>query len=470
MWDNIVGDHIRRTNRNLLEMGIGILIGLAVTLAIAAPFANQYFYNFFFGPFPLDREALASGANSAIPFRYFVDVEGAQVLDTGFDEVETQIDSKTKAVKSSRVTATYVALTVDDRLLVAKVPPGYSETRLTGELVGIPDSVRSSILNKLAAETPELSGAFFPFMLDGASEFRVPGCFGLFFVFLLLIPSFLCLTKAVTRWNNLERHPVVSTLRRYGSPLEIADEIDRDVKSGKATSIPPAFITDAWFFHAVDYSLSIARLSEIVWIYIRTVRTNFVPTAQFVIVLDCHGKKMSCACNWKEHEVAAELYRRAPWILMGYDKQIIKAWKSNREGLIRSVADKRDAILSARVAAAAYPAPSYSRYEEPAIRPVRSLKAFTERDDLEQAIALIKSGEKADGQQLLIEVLKTDPKNDAAWVWMSAVVDTDDMRRECLEEALKFNPSNRAAALGLEKLRQKPYKPPAYNKFGQESR
>ena len=71
---------------------------------------------------------------------------------------------------------------------------------------------------------------------------------------------------------------------------------------------------------------------------------------------------------------------------------------------------------------------------------------------LTEAISLIKSGNKAIGKQLLTEVLKAEPNNETAWLWMSAVVDTDDLRRECLEEVLKLNPNNQVAQRGLAQL------------------
>jgi tetratricopeptide (TPR) repeat protein len=76
-------------------------------------------------------------------------------------------------------------------------------------------------------------------------------------------------------------------------------------------------------------------------------------------------------------------------------------------------------------------------------------------DKLSEAIKLIKSGNKTIGKQYLTEVLKIDPNNQTAWLWMSAVVDTDDLRRECLEEVLKIDPNNLAAKRGLAQLPQR---------------
>jgi hypothetical protein len=74
-------------------------------------------------------------------------------------------------------------------------------------------------------------------------------------------------------------------------------------------------------------------------------------------------------------------------------------------------------------------------------------------DKLQEAISLIKSGDKGNGQRLLTEVLGTDPRNELAWLWMSTLV-TGDKRRYCLEKALGINPNNVHARGQLEQLVQ----------------
>lgn len=76
-------------------------------------------------------------------------------------------------------------------------------------------------------------------------------------------------------------------------------------------------------------------------------------------------------------------------------------------------------------------------------------------DKLQQAIAQIRAGDKIGGKRLLGEVLRDDPNNETAWLWMSGVVETDQQRADCLERILKINPNNRQARLGLEKLAEK---------------
>lgn len=72
-------------------------------------------------------------------------------------------------------------------------------------------------------------------------------------------------------------------------------------------------------------------------------------------------------------------------------------------------------------------------------------------EKLQQAIANIKSGNKNQGQQLLAQILQTEPNNETAWLWMSAVVD-EDKRKYCIERVLKINPNNEVAKQALENL------------------
>jgi hypothetical protein len=70
-------------------------------------------------------------------------------------------------------------------------------------------------------------------------------------------------------------------------------------------------------------------------------------------------------------------------------------------------------------------------------------------DPLQQAIAAIKAGDKVGGRRLLAVVIRSDPRNEAAWLWMSAATDSDEQRRACLERVLAINPDNSTARRGL---------------------
>jgi hypothetical protein len=77
-------------------------------------------------------------------------------------------------------------------------------------------------------------------------------------------------------------------------------------------------------------------------------------------------------------------------------------------------------------------------------------------DTLQKAINAIKAGDKAAGQRFLVEVLRADPKSEAAWLWMAVTLDDPQKKRECLQRALQINPGNDIARKGLAQLAPSP--------------
>jgi len=100
------------------------------------------------------------------------------------------------------------------------------------------------------------------------------------------------------------------------------------------------------------------------------------------------------------------------------------------------------------------------------------------QEKLQQAISMIKAGNKQAGQKLLGEVLTENPKNEQAWLWMSTLVPLD-KQIFCLEKALSINPANMQARDQLMRLKQRasapvsqpvPEKVPAKEAVVRESR
>jgi len=82
--------------------------------------------------------------------------------------------------------------------------------------------------------------------------------------------------------------------------------------------------------------------------------------------------------------------------------------------------------------------------------------ATTENNDwLKAGINAIKSGDKEKGRVLLMKIIETDEKNELAWLWLAAVVESDEEKRICFENVLTVNPDNRIARKQLTKLNEK---------------
>jgi hypothetical protein len=71
---------------------------------------------------------------------------------------------------------------------------------------------------------------------------------------------------------------------------------------------------------------------------------------------------------------------------------------------------------------------------------------------VKEGVRLYKANKKAEARSLWEQVTELDPYNEQAWLWLSAVVDSVDDQRVCLENVLYINPDNPNAKKGLAAL------------------
>lgn len=63
-----------------------------------------------------------------------------------------------------------------------------------------------------------------------------------------------------------------------------------------------------------------------------------------------------------------------------------------------------------------------------------------------------RNGDKTEARALLERAIELDDHNETAWLWLSAVVDTQEEQQTCLENVLVVNPTNERARQGLRSL------------------
>ncbi|NIT55400.1 MAG: hypothetical protein GWN00_03930 [Aliifodinibius sp.] len=73
---------------------------------------------------------------------------------------------------------------------------------------------------------------------------------------------------------------------------------------------------------------------------------------------------------------------------------------------------------------------------------------------LVEGIKTAKNGDKVTARNILYDLLEKEPRNEAAWIWLSYVVDSAEDRQICLENVLVINPNNQYAQKGLKQLRE----------------
>ena len=67
-------------------------------------------------------------------------------------------------------------------------------------------------------------------------------------------------------------------------------------------------------------------------------------------------------------------------------------------------------------------------------------------------IEAYRGGKSAEARKLLEKAIELDDYNEQAWMWLSAVVETEEEKRTCLENVLVINPENEEAQRGLKML------------------
>ena len=75
---------------------------------------------------------------------------------------------------------------------------------------------------------------------------------------------------------------------------------------------------------------------------------------------------------------------------------------------------------------------------------------------LQQGIAAIQAGQKKEAQALLAQLVKTEPHNSQAWLWLAAAVDQKEQRRYCLRRTLALDPVNSIARQALAQVAEPP--------------
>lgn len=341
MWNNVVGEAIRRASRNLLSVN-----ALLVAAILIAGVANsRYLYNAVFGPFPADERALVAVTQPASTQQYFVTVRSDARADTGVQQVSRRVSKATGAVTSERVSASYLVVRIGEHLMVVKAPGhGGGGAELTGALVSIPDSVRARILDEMLRERPDLRERFFPFMLD-AGDFQSGAWWGLGIgVPLLGLGLWNCKRAAAYR-GDPATHPIARGLAGYGPPAEVAARIDGEMRT--AEQIGSGRLSQSWLLSLTFFGATLLRLEDLAWVYRKVTRHYIylvIPTGKSHAVILHRRDGVAREIPGKDEVVGRWLEaiaQRVPWVMFGFDAQMQAQWKANRAAFVAAVDERR---------------------------------------------------------------------------------------------------------------------------------
>jgi hypothetical protein len=345
MRNTIVGQHIRRANRNLMLINGLLLAALVLMFAAKA----NYWVNFVGGPFPMSREEIVALPNADRLSHYYVRIDGEQVFPTGARHVE--FNRRTRQGKQ-KVTAEYSALALGDQLLLVKHDPGLLPDRsIAGKLVPVPMAVRGQFTQQAEQEL-QRPGLFLPVMLD-ATGFRGTGYFMLGIGLPVGLLAVWNVSRAIARTGDAEKHPVSKRLLKYGLPGEVAEQIDAEANdSDECATVGKAILSKSWMLVPTTYGLQVRHLGEAVWSY-KTMtqhRVNGIPTAKTYAAV-CHFADGTATTVSMKSERLAEafvktVWERVPWIFVGFDDDLNKAWKKKRSDVLAALEGRKQHLLN----------------------------------------------------------------------------------------------------------------------------
>jgi hypothetical protein len=76
------------------------------------------------------------------------------------------------------------------------------------------------------------------------------------------------------------------------------------------------------------------------------------------------------------------------------------------------------------------------------------------KERVNQAIQLIREGNTKTGGKILSEVVRQEPKNETAWLWLAGCFEDNEKKKFCLKKALEINSKNQKAWEALDRLSQ----------------
>ena len=73
----------------------------------------------------------------------------------------------------------------------------------------------------------------------------------------------------------------------------------------------------------------------------------------------------------------------------------------------------------------------------------------------QQGISALKTGDRAAARRILAAAVRQSPDDAQAWLWLSAAVEHDQERLDCLRQVLRIEPGNAKASQGIELLQRR---------------
>ncbi|HEV3219340.1 MAG TPA: DUF6709 family protein [Candidatus Acidoferrales bacterium] len=152
-------------------------------------------------------------------------------------------------------------------------------------------------------------------------------------------------SKAIQRYQKIEKAPVWRILAAYGQPTQLSSEIEQDLRAG-SVKFAGLRITSRWLIKRNLFSTWTSPVSDVAWGY-KTVtrhRTNGIPSGRTysTVISGRHNQSVTIRSSEKKVDaLMADLIQRTPWAAFGYSPELVAAWKKNHAGFVAAVDDRK---------------------------------------------------------------------------------------------------------------------------------
>ncbi|PYU69110.1 MAG: hypothetical protein DMG49_14160 [Acidobacteria bacterium] len=290
----------------------------------------RYARNFLYGPFPVTGHELNKITDPHSTERYFVQVKGSKVVDTGLQEIEVQ--TRNGVEENRKVSSGYYALLVGDRYLIVKSSKPISETA-SGELVllsgDIFDRMRSSVGSQ------RLHQDFYLLMLQ-ANGFRENGFAAIGLAVVILMGVLFFARPVWLRLKDLSRHPAFQRIKSWGEIQSTSMESENEFKTSVRYKASGFRVADRYAFINHFFTFNLFRFHDLAWAYklVTQRRVNFIPV----------GKTYTAVLVFKVDDMLQYAATRAPWAIFGYSDQLKAHLKKNPAEFYAQSEARRDKL------------------------------------------------------------------------------------------------------------------------------
>jgi hypothetical protein len=314
------------------------LILLAAGLGVGA-FYWRYVVDFARGPFNTSAAELRAIREVASAPHAFLRVTGEAVKNTGVqvETVETSNGVETKRYVSSA----YYALLIDNRYLLVKsasTPP----LTVAGELSPIDPNAASHLFKGLTPQ--EIQERAYPFELD-TEGFRTPGYWALGGASGFLILLFLFARPALARFQDPETHPVMQRVRKWGDPISISAEVEREAENPAPRKYSNCILGEKYVIDRSYYTVDICRFEDLIWAYKKIVkkRVNLIPAGtDYHAVMIFYGASKEIQVKEKNvEEILRFAAERAPWAVIGFSDKLDELFEKQQGDFCAAVEARR---------------------------------------------------------------------------------------------------------------------------------